>query len=90
MHLGLNLSPELTPNTIAISTFKATCLAVLEQVNKTRQPVLVTRFGKPIAQILPPPPEKDATPFLGRLAGTGHEVGDIVSPLAAEEWGGLA
>ena len=30
---------------IAISKFKATCLAVLEKVRKTRKPVLVTRFG---------------------------------------------
>jgi hypothetical protein len=30
---------------IAISKFKATCLAVLEKVRKTGKPVLVTRFG---------------------------------------------
>jgi len=36
---------------IAISKFKATCLAVLEKVKKTGQPILVTRFGHPVAQI---------------------------------------
>ncbi len=41
--------------TIAISKFKATCLAVLESVRRTGQPVLVTRFGKPVAEIVPPP-----------------------------------
>ncbi len=40
---------------IAISKFKATCLAVLESVRRTGQPVLVTRFGKPMAEIVPPP-----------------------------------
>jgi len=39
---------------IAISKFKATCLAVLERVRLTNQPIRVTRFGKPIAEILPP------------------------------------
>lgn len=34
--------------TIAISAFKATCLAVLERVRKTRKPILVTRFGEPV------------------------------------------
>ena len=34
---------------IQISKFKATCLAVLDRVGKTRKPVLVTRFGKPVA-----------------------------------------
>ncbi len=36
-----------TMEEIAISKFKATCLAVLERVRKTGQPVLVTRFGQP-------------------------------------------
>jgi len=42
---------------IAISKFKATCLAVLEQVRKTKRPVRITRFGKPIAEVMPPSPE---------------------------------
>src|SRR6266404_5716433 len=39
---------------IAISKFKATCLAVLERVRKTGRPVLVTRFGEPVAELVPP------------------------------------
>ncbi len=39
---------------IAISKFKATCLAVLERVRKTGKPVLVTRFGEPVAELVPP------------------------------------
>jgi len=46
---------------IAISKFKATCLAVLEKVKKTGQPILVTRFGHPVAQITPPAPAKRAS-----------------------------
>ena len=38
---------------IAISKFKATCLAVLERVRKTGEPILVTRFGHPVAEITP-------------------------------------
>jgi len=37
---------------IAISKFKATCLAVLEDVRRTRQPIRVTRFGKPVADVI--------------------------------------
>src|SRR5207302_1891342 len=36
---------------MAISKFKATCLAVLERVRKTKKPILVTRFGEPIAEV---------------------------------------
>ena len=70
---------------IAISRFKATCLAVLEGVRKTRRPVLVTRFGKPVAQIMPPPAPKRRAGWLGSMAGTAEILGDIVSPACDEQ-----
>ena len=39
---------------VAISEFKAKCLALLEEVSKTKKPIRVTRFGKPIADVMPP------------------------------------
>ncbi|MBN1961204.1 MAG: type II toxin-antitoxin system Phd/YefM family antitoxin [Deltaproteobacteria bacterium] len=73
--------------TIAISKFKATCLAVLEQVRKTRRPLRVTRFGKPIADIVPPSPEISADGWLGCMHGTLSIDGDIISPISsAAEW----
>jgi len=65
---------------IAISKFKATCLAVLERVRKTGEPVLVTRFGQPIARIEPPAPAKRRM-RLGSMAGTMTILGDIVGPI---------
>jgi prevent-host-death family protein len=71
---------------IAISKFKATCLAVLERVRKTRTPVLITRFGQPVAQVVPPPAQPRKMK-LGALKGTGRILGDIVSPAFDEsEW----
>ena len=35
---------------IAISEFKAKCFRLLNQVQKTKKPIRVTRFGKPIAE----------------------------------------
>jgi hypothetical protein len=63
---------------IAISKFKATCLAVLEKVRKTNEPILVTRFGHPIAEIGPPGGVKKIK--LGGGAGTAVILGDIVGP----------
>jgi prevent-host-death family protein len=75
---------------IAISKFKATCLSVLEQVRKTKKPILVTRFGKPVAEIVPPPPPKRPTNWLGDMAGTGKILGDIVGPSTdPDEWDAL-
>ena len=71
---------------IAISKFKATCLAVLERVRKTGQPIRVTRFGQPIAEIKPPSPPQ-APRRLGGHVGSGMILGDIVSPIGDEsDW----
>src|SRR6266436_6681168 len=54
---------------IPISKFKATCLSVMERVRKTRQPVRVTRFGDPVAEIVPPTPARPPEAVSPRLAG---------------------
>lgn len=73
--------------TMAISKFKATCLAVLEKVRRTGKPILVTRFGEPIAEVIPPTKVENPKRQLGTLRGTLRIAGDIVSPAADEdEW----
>lgn len=70
-----------------MSKFKATCLAVLQRVKRTGRPVLVTRFGEPIAQIVPPPADERVAGWLGAMAGRGRVVGDVVqSVVSEEEW----
>ena len=70
---------------ISISTFKATCLAVLDRVKKTGRPILVTRKGEPIAQVIPPPLPEQRTEWLGSFKSSGRIVGDIISPAVEEE-----
>lgn len=70
---------------VPISTFKATCLALLDKVKKTGKPILVTRKGEPIALVIPPP-EKSAD-WLGSFKTSGKIVGDIISPTSEEgDW----
>jgi len=72
---------------IAISKFKATCLAVLERVRKTKKPVLVTRFGEPVAEVGPPPAPPRPEHWLGVMEGTAEIRGDIVEPAThADDW----
>ena len=66
---------------VPISEFKAKCLALLEQVRKTKKPLRVTRFGKPVAEVVPPSPVRNRANWLGFMAGTAEIVGDIVSPV---------
>ncbi|TAN21915.1 MAG: type II toxin-antitoxin system Phd/YefM family antitoxin [Acidobacteria bacterium] len=71
--------------TIAISKFKATCLAVIENVKKTGQPVLITRRGEPMAKIEPPRAGKGRNDWWwGRNAGNIKILGDIISPAVDE------
>lgn len=70
---------------IAISKFKATCLAVIEQVRKSGKPVLVTRFGEPMAEVIPAPVRNKPKQWVGSLASTGMVNGDIVSPASTED-----
>jgi antitoxin (DNA-binding transcriptional repressor) of toxin-antitoxin stability system len=70
---------------IAISKFKATYLAVLERVRKTRRSIRITKFGELVAEIVPPSPKAQKKRWLGSMAGTAHIVGDIVSPASDEK-----
>jgi antitoxin (DNA-binding transcriptional repressor) of toxin-antitoxin stability system len=71
---------------IAISKFKATCLAVIDRVNKTGKPVLVTRFGHPLAEIRPVGLHLSSRRF-GHRTHTGAILGDIVGPIGDEsDW----
>lgn len=72
---------------VSISTFKATCLALLDKVKKTGKPILVTRKGEPIAQVIPPPLPKKSPTWLGSFKSSGKIVGDIISPASEEgDW----
>ena len=76
--------------TMPISRFKATCLATLERVRRTGQPLRVTRFGKPIADIVPPAPEPPPRDWLGSFRGTLEFEGEIVAPSSdLVEWEAL-
>ena len=74
---------------VAISVFKARCLSLLEKVRRTGAPILVTRRGEPIAEVTPPSPEHAGEEWLGSAAGTGQILGDIVSPIASDDWEAL-
>ena len=76
--------------TLAVSEFKATCLAVLERVRGTGREVLVTKRGEPLARVLPPlPPAPPEDGTFGCMAGTAEEIEDIVEPLPEQEWEAL-
>ena len=75
--------------TMAAGSFKAKCLAVMDEVQAKRETVVITKRGKPVAKWVPIETERDE--IYGFLAGKGAITGDVVSPvLLLEEWGDLA
>jgi prevent-host-death family protein len=74
--------------TMAAGTFKATCLAVMDEVQKKRQSVVITKNGKPVAKLVPIAKEPD--PIFGFMRGKIAIVGDVVSPVVPQEdWDAL-
>ena len=69
--------------TVAAGEFKAKCLKIMDRVSATREPVLITKKGRPVAKLVPVDPK--AQDFFGCLAGTIEIVGDIESPVEPPE-----
>ena len=69
---------------IAAAQFKSQCLAVMGQVAQNRQPVVVTKHGKPVVQIIPVESNEDE--IFGFLAGKGRIAGDIENTIPVSDW----
>ena len=65
---------------IGATEFKAKCLSLLDEVNKTKKPLRITRRGKPVAEVVPPSPAKKRRE-LGTMAGKMKILGDIMEPV---------
>lgn len=74
--------------TVAITEFKAQCLALLEDVATTGEPLVVTKRGKPLARVIP----SGATEMYPQetLAGTVEILGDVLAPAVSPgEWNAM-
>jgi prevent-host-death family protein len=77
----------LKKNEMAAGVFKARCLQVMDEVARRKQPITVTKRGKPVVKIVPVD-ETPAESIFGSLAGRFEIVGDVeeaVLPLGTWE-----
>jgi prevent-host-death family protein len=73
---------------MAAGEFKARCLKVMDEVERSREPVVITKKGRPVAKVVP----ADAAPrdVFGCLSGYLEIVGDITAPVVPlEDWEAL-
>jgi prevent-host-death family protein len=73
-----------------ISQFKAQCLAVMDRVRRTGRPVRVTRYGRPVADVVPAAPVARPARTLGFLKDSTTITGDLIAPVATDDWNALA
>ena len=77
---------EGTVSEMGAAEFKAHCLQVMERVRRTRQEVVITKRGVPVAKLVPPDPPRDGNLF-GCLAAEATIVGDVMAPLYTDaDW----
>ena len=69
---------------VAISEFKAKCLALLDQVEKTKKPIRITRRGKPVAEVVPPTPAR-SNDWIGSMKDEMEILGDLIAPASDED-----
>jgi len=72
--------------TMAAGSFKAHCLAVMDEVQAKRETVVITKRGRPVARLVPA--GQDVDEIYNFLRGKGAITGDVISP-AIEDWGSL-
>jgi prevent-host-death family protein len=68
---------------VKASEFKAKCLALIDEVASTGETVIVTKNGKPLAELVPHKRAGKPSPF-GILKDELKVTGDIISPIDVE------
>ena len=68
---------------ISASEFKSKCLKLMDEIAKTRKPIVITKRGKPVAKLVAAEPEP-RQPLFGCMAGTVTFEGDLLAPLDVE------
>ena len=71
--------------TIQASEFKAKCLALMDQVARTGEAIVITKYGKPVAELRPHAAPR-APSLIGLYRGKVHMTGDILTPVEQATW----
>jgi len=74
---------------IPAGEFKAKCLQLMDKVARTREPIVITKRGRPVAKLVPADEPRPAAPLFGYMAGTAELRGDIVQTPRLE-WSALS
>jgi prevent-host-death family protein len=74
---------------IPAGEFKARCLQLMDRVARTREAIVITKRGRPVAKLVPPDEPRPRAPLFGYMAGSAEIRGDIVRTPELE-WSALS
>lgn len=85
VHRVREARPEYGDREEAVSAtdFKTHCLELIDRIQRTRGEVVVTRYGKPVARLVPV--EREGPSAVGCLRGGVLDMGDLVAA-TGERW----
>ena len=67
---------------VPAAIFKASCLRLMDEVARSRRPIVITKRGKPVAKLMPM--DREPVDVFGCMAGTIKILGDIIEPIERE------
>ena len=70
---------------ISAGEFKAKCLKLMDDVQRQRREIIITKHGKPVAKLVPVKDKEGLSSIIGLLAGTVKIHGDLTAPIG-EYW----
>jgi prevent-host-death family protein len=79
---GPDHGQEILMRSIKASEFKAKCLKVMDEVAESGEPVVITKYGKPVAQLGPVGGERKS--IWGLHKGQIEILGDIIEAIDVE------
>lgn len=65
---------------IAAGQFKSQCLKLMDEVQRSREEIVITKHGRPVAKLVPVE-ENPPKSILGYMGDSVEFVGDILSPI---------
>lgn len=75
--------------TMPAGEFKQTCLRLLDEVGVSGEAIVITKRGRPVAQLTAVKPER-AEDWLGAMRERGEIRGDLIAPASEpDEWDAL-
>ncbi len=72
---------------IPAAVFKAECLKLMDEVARTGRSVVITKHGRPVAQLTPVPAQSKS--LFGYMKNTMRIKGDVVAP-TGELWSAVS